>query len=135
MSSWSGGEVPRASFTEAARGLAEHTQRMARLEVRLAVAETRAKLQSLGLATGLALTGALLALAGGAFLLASVAAALALVMPTWAALLVVAGLLLATAAILVGLAVGLFRRGTPPVPEAAIEEARETLHVVTDGRR
>jgi uncharacterized protein YneF (UPF0154 family) len=55
-----------------------------------------------------------------------VAAALALVVDTWLALLIVSAGLLVIAAILGLVARRLIKRGTPPVPEQAIREAKLT---------
>lgn len=60
------------------------------------------------------------------FGLAAGAAALALVLDTWLALLIVFGGLLLLAFVLGLLALGRIKRGTPPVPEQAIEEAKLT---------
>ena len=64
-----------------------------------------------------------------------VAAALALVMPTWAALLVVAGILLLLAALLGFLALNRIKKGTPPVPEQAIQEAKLTTEALKSNGR
>jgi Putative Actinobacterial Holin-X, holin superfamily III len=50
--------------------------------------------------------------------------------PTWAALLIVAGVLLLIAVALALVAMSLFKRGAPPVPEQAIEEARITTEAL-----
>ena len=68
----------------------------------------------------------LLALFAVGFLLATVTAALATVLPAWLALLLVGGFLLLAAGLAAALGAALLRRGTPPVPEQAIEEARLT---------
>jgi hypothetical protein len=47
-------------------------------------------------------------------------------MSTWGALLIVAGVLLVVAILLGLFAVSAIKRGAPPVPEQAIEEARIT---------
>ena len=51
-------------------------------------------------------------------------------MPTWAALLIVAGLLLVLVAVLGLLALSRIQKGTPPVPEQAIEEAKLTTEAL-----
>ena len=123
------------SITGAARDLAEHARRIARLELQLAMVETRGALRLFAVAAAAGVTGIALLGAGGAFLLAAIAAAIALALPTWAALLIVAGALFLTAALLLAVAALLVSRASPPVPSAAIEEARSVLHVVSgDGR-
>jgi hypothetical protein len=56
-------------------------------------------------------------------------------MPTWAALLVVAGILLLQAALLGLLAVNRIQKGTPPVPEQAIAEAKLTTEALKSNGR
>jgi Putative Actinobacterial Holin-X, holin superfamily III len=104
----------------------EHARTLARLEAELAALELRRKIAELGAGAVLIVAGGVSALFALGFLLATAAAALALVVPTWLALLIVAGALLLVAGI--GVAVGLSRlkRGVPPVPEQAIEEAKRT---------
>ena len=110
----------------AAKHVAEHASALARLELELAGLELKHKAGALGAGAGLGLGGALVALYGLGFLLATVAAALALVVDTWLALLIVSAGLLVTAAILGLVARRLIKRGTPPVPEQAIREAKLT---------
>jgi hypothetical protein len=57
---------------------------------------------------------------------ATIAAALATFLSTWLALLLVTIFLLVGAGILGLLALRSFKRGSPPVPKQAIEEARMT---------
>jgi hypothetical protein len=64
-----------------------------------------------------------------------VAAAFATAMSTWLALLITTGILLALAAVLGVLAVTKISKGTPPVPEEAIREAKLTTEALkSDGR-
>jgi hypothetical protein len=114
----------------AAHEVADHASAIARLELELATLELRDKALSLALGTGLGAGAALCALFAVAFLLAAVAAGLALVMPWWAALLVTAGILLAITAALALLARSRIRKATPPVPEAAIQEAKLTTRAL-----
>jgi hypothetical protein len=110
----------------AAKHVAEHASALARLELELAGLELKHKAGALGAGAGLGLGAALVALYGLGFLLATVAAALALVVDTWLALLIVSAGLLVIAAILSLVARRLIKRGTPPVPEQAIREAKLT---------
>lgn len=64
------------------------------------------------------------------FVFAAIGAALALVMPWWAALLVVAGILLLLVAACGLVAVNRFQKGSPPVPEQAITEAKLTTEAL-----
>ena len=55
-------------------------------------------------------------------------------MPTWAALLIVTGALLLKAGLLGLLGLGRVKKGTPPVPEHAIREAKLTTNALkSDG--
>lgn len=106
----------------AAKQVAEHASALARLE--LAALELKRKVAALGFGAGLAIRAGVLALFALAFGLAAAAAALALIVSTWLALLSVFGAL-ALLALILGLAgLSVMRRGTPPVPEQAVEEAR-----------
>src|SRR5688500_2560357 len=111
---------------EAAKQVAEHAGAIAKLEVELAGLELKRKAGALGAGVGLGIGAALLGLYGLGFLLATAAVALALVLDTWLALLLVSIGLLLVAGILGALALGRIRRGTPPVPEQAIREAKLT---------
>jgi hypothetical protein len=119
----------------AVRQVAEHTSSIVRLELELAALELRRKIVSLGLGIGLGIGAAVMLVFMIAFVYAAIGAALALVMPTWAALLVVAGILLLQAALFGLLAFNRIKKGTPPLPEQAIEEARLTTEALkSDGR-
>jgi membrane protein implicated in regulation of membrane protease activity len=110
--------------------VAERTSAIVRLELELAALELRRKVVSLGLGIGFAIGAAVMLLFMIGFAYAAIAAALALVMSTWAALLVVTGILLLQVAILGGLAVSRIKKGTPPVPEQAIQEAKLTTEAL-----
>jgi membrane protein implicated in regulation of membrane protease activity len=97
-----------------------------RLEMELASLELKRKLGALGAGIALGLGAAVVGVFMLGFALATIAAALATFMPTWLALLIVTGLLLLIAAVLGMLALRRIKRGTPPVPEQAIEEAKLT---------
>jgi hypothetical protein len=110
----------------ALRSVSEHAVALARLEVRLAREEMRRKAASLGAAAGLGLAGGIFALFALGFGLAAGAVGLDAVLPLWLALLVMGAALLALSGVLVLLAAQAARRGTPPVPEQALDEAKQT---------
>jgi uncharacterized membrane protein YqjE len=110
----------------AAKQVAEHAATLARLEVELAGIELKRKAGALGAGVGLGVGAALLALFALGFLFATIVAALAIVLDTWVALLLVTAGLLALAGLFGLLARSQFKRGTPPVPEQAIREAKLT---------
>ena len=122
-----------AGLGAAAKEVAGHASALARLEARLAVAELKEKASTLGLGAGLGLGAALCALFALGFAAATGVAALATVLPTWLALLIVTAVFLLLAGVLGLAAVRVLRRGTPPVPRQAIEEAKLTTEVVRHG--
>jgi hypothetical protein len=110
----------------AAKQVAEHASALARLELELAKLEIGRKVAALGLGIVLGLGAALFALFMIGFLLAAAAAALATVVSTWLALLLVGLGLLFLTGLLGVLALGRIKKGTPPVPQQAIREAKLT---------
>lgn len=111
---------------ESAKNVAEHASALARLEVELALTELKRKTRAIGIGVGLLVGAAIAALYVVGFALATIAAALMLVVDPWLALLIVTGALLLLTAALAGIGVMLVKRGTPPVPEQAIAEAKLT---------
>jgi Putative Actinobacterial Holin-X, holin superfamily III len=114
----------------AVKDVADHAKALVGLEVELAKVELARKLGALGLGIGLAAGGLVFAVYGIGFLFATIAAALATFLPTWLALLIVALFLFVLAAALAFVGLGKIKRGTPPVPEQAIEEAKLTTAAV-----
>ena len=119
----------------AVKEVAERTSSIVRLELELAALELKRKVVSLGLGIGFAIGAAVMALFMVAFAYAAIAAALALVMPWWAALLVVTGILFLKVGLLAGLAVNRIKKGSPPVPEQAIREAKLTTEALKSNGR
>ena len=129
------GQANDVGFGAAAKQVAEHASALARLELELATLELKRKLAALGLGIGLGVGAAVFLLFVVGFGLATVAAALATFLPTWLALLIVTVFLLLVAAVLGMLALRAVRRGTPPVPQQAIREAKLTTEAIkSDGR-
>ena len=119
----------------AVKEVAERTSSIVRLELELAALELKRKVVSLGVGIGLGIGAAVMLVFMLAFVYAAIGAALALVMPTWAALLVVAGILLLQAALFGVLALNRIKKGTPPVPEQAIQEAKLTTEALKSNGR
>jgi uncharacterized membrane protein YqjE len=119
-------ETEHQGVGAAAKQVAEHASALAKLELELAGLELKQKVGALGSGVGLGIGAAVVALYGVGFLLATIVAALAIVLDTWLALTIVTASLLAIAAILGLTAVRRIKRGTPPVPEQAIREAKLT---------
>ncbi|HEY9472340.1 MAG TPA: phage holin family protein [Mycobacteriales bacterium] len=109
------------------RQLAEQVSTLVRDEVELARAELRQKGRRAGAGAGALGIGGVLALYGGGVLVATVILAIDTVLPSWLAALLVglALLMVAGAAALAGR--DQIRKATPPVPEQAVESAREDI--------
>jgi uncharacterized membrane protein YqjE len=119
----------------AVKEVAERVSAIVRLELELASMEIQRKIKSLGLGIAFAAGAAVFLVFMVGFAYATIAAALATVMPTWAALLVVTGILLLKAAVCGVLALNRIRKGTPPVPEQAIREAKLTTEALKGNGR
>jgi membrane protein implicated in regulation of membrane protease activity len=118
----------------AAKQVAEHASTLARLELELALLEVKRKVAALGIGIGMSVAAGIFALFALGFGLAAGAVALALVMPMWAALLIVFGALALVATILLLVGLSAIKKGAPPVPEQAIEEAKLTTEAIRNGR-
>lgn len=123
-------ETEAGGMGAATKRVAEHASALARLELELAQLELKRKAAALGLGAGLGLAAGIFALFALGFGLATAAVALALVLETWLALLIVFASLLLLAGLLAVLALGRIRKGTPPIPEQALEEARVTTEAL-----
>jgi Putative Actinobacterial Holin-X, holin superfamily III len=118
-----------------AKKVAERASTLVRLELELAALELKGKVASLGVGIGLAVGAAIFGVFGLGFLFATIAAGLATFLDTWLALLAVTlGLLLLTA-VLGLLAIAKIKKGTPPVPEQAIREAKLTTEALKSNGR
>ena len=115
--------------------VAEHARSFVRLELELAALEVKKKVSSLAVGIGLGVGAAIVAVFALGFLFATVAAALATFLSTWLALLIVTLGLLVLTAILGLLAITKIKKGTPPVPEQAIREAKLTTEALKSNGR
>ena len=118
----------------AAKAVSERVSSIVRLEIQLAVSELKRKVVALGLGIGLLLGACLFLVFMLGFAFATVAAAFATFLSTWLALLIVTGILLALAGVLGFLGITSLAKGSPPVPEQAIEEAKLTTQALKNGR-
>lgn len=118
----------------AAKNVAEHASALARLELELALIELKRKLVALGLGIGLLVGAAVMGLFFVGFVYATIAAALATFLPAWLALLVVTVFLLLKVGVLAILGLRSVKKGSPPLPEQAIAEAKLTTEALkSDG--
>ena len=104
-----------------------------RLEIQLASAELKKKAAAVGVGIGLTGGAAILAFLALCFALAAAAAGIATTLPVWASLLIVCGALVLIATILGYIGVLMLRKGTQPLPEQAVEEARLTTEALRNG--
>ena len=123
-------ETEHRGVGPAAKEVAEHASTLARLELELAALELKRKVAALGVGIGLVASAGVFLLFALGFGLAAAAAALALVMSTWASLLIVFGALVLFSLLLVLIGLSVIKKGTPPVPEQALEEARLTTQAL-----
>jgi hypothetical protein len=119
-------ELGNGGLGGAAKQVAEHASAIARLELELAGLELKRKVAALGGGLVLAIGALVVALFGLGFLFAAIAAAFETFLPTWASLLITGGILVAFAGLLGMTGLAILSRGTPPVPEQAIEQAKLT---------
>ena len=127
-------DTGNASLGSAAKEVAEHASALVRLELELAKVEVSRKAAELGVCIGLGTGAAVVAVYGVGFLFATIAAVIAIWLDVWLSLLIVTLVLFVVTAILGLLAVKRIQRGTPPLPEQAIAEARITTEVLkSDG--
>ena len=118
-----------------AKGVAEHASTLVRLEMELAALELKRKASQLGIGIGLALGAAVFLVFALGFGLATIAAGIATALPWWAALLIVTVGILLVAAILGAVGARLINKGTPPVPEQVITEAKLTTEALKSNGR
>lgn len=123
-------ETEHRGVGPAAKEVAEHASTLARLELELAALEVKRKVATLGVGIGLVASAGVFLLFALGFGLAAGAAALALVVSIWVALLIVFGALVLFSLLLVLIGLSTIKKGTPPVPEQALEEARLTTQAL-----
>lgn len=114
----------------AVKEVAEHASSLARLEIELASLELKKKVAALGVGLGLLAGAVAIGLYGIGFLFATITAGLATFLPVWLSLLIVTLVLLAAAGLLAYFGVRSVNRGTPPLPQQAIDEAKLTTQAL-----
>jgi hypothetical protein len=128
------GDREPAGLGAATKAVSERVSAIVRLEIQLAAAELKKKAAAMGVGIGLLVGAAIFGLFMLGFLFATIAVALAIVLDAWAALLVTTGILAVLAGALAFIGITVLSKGTPPVPEQAIEEARLTTEALKNGR-
>jgi uncharacterized membrane protein YqjE len=131
-------ETADKSLGEIVNDISTKSSLLVREEVELAKAEVQSKVKKLGAgAAAIAVAGFFL-LMMLIMLLHAAAWGIAELLGNrygWVGFLIVAGALLLLAIVGALLALRLFKRGTPPVPQQAIEEAKETRRAIEEARR
>jgi hypothetical protein len=117
-------ETERRGLGAAIKDVTQHAKTWFRLEQELAALELKKKATAFGVGIGLGLGALVVVLYAIGFLFATIAAALDTFMPHWLSLLVVTLFLFLIAGILGALALARIKKGTPPVPERAMQEAK-----------
>ena len=128
-------EHETAGLGSTVKSVSEHASSLVRLELELAALEVKRKIASLGIGIGLALAAAVLLVFALGFGLATIAAGIATTLPWWAALLIVTIGIILVAALLGWLGRRSIQKGTPPVPEQAIAEAKLTTEALKGNGR
>ena len=117
----------------ATKRVADHARSFVRLELQLAATELKRKIAALGLGLALLTGAAVFVLIALAFGLAAATAGIATALPVWLSLLVMFGGLFLFAGLLGGIGLVMLKKGSKPVPEQAIEEARLTQEAIRNG--
>jgi len=121
---------PAHGLGAAVKEVAERASAIVRLELELATMELKRKVVSLGLGIAFVLGAAVMLLFVVGFAFATIAAALATAVSTWLALLITTGILFFFALLLGVLGFMKIKKGSPPVPEQAIREAKLTTEAL-----
>jgi putative superfamily III holin-X len=126
--------VEGLGLSGATKRVAEHARSLVDLEIQLALAELKKKAQALGTGVGLLIGAAVIAFLALCFGLAAVAAGLSTTLSVWLSLLIVCGGLILITAILALLGRMFLQKGSEPIPEQALEEARLTQDALRNGQ-
>lgn len=113
--------------------LTEQVSRLVRAEVDLAKKELVKKLTNIGLGAGLLIVAALLSLYGLGVLIHSAVLGLSNVFAPWLAALTIGVALFIIVGILALIGMRRIKAGTPPTPEAAVENLKESIDAVKEG--
>jgi uncharacterized membrane protein YqjE len=117
------------------KNVSERASSLVRLELELAALELKRKASSLAIGIGLAVGAAVLLVFAVGFGLATIAAGIATALPWWASLLIVTVGILLVAGLLGLFGVQAIKKGTPPVPEQALTEAKLTTEALKGNGR
>jgi len=122
------------TLAETVTQVSERVSLLVREEIELAKAEMTVKVRKLAMGAVVGTVAGVFFITGLFFLLNSAAWGAYLIFggtAYWAGFLIVAGLLFILGALAGGLAYRAFRKGTPPAPTMAIDEAKKIRETVT----
>lgn len=123
------------SIGELVSRLTDDVRTLVRDEIRLAQLEIKQKGKQAGMGAGMLGTAGVIAFFAVGTLIACAVLALALVMEPWLAALIVGVVLLIIAGIVALLGRSRLRRSMPPVPEEAMQGARDDIETMRGGSR
>jgi uncharacterized membrane protein YqjE len=130
--------VPRTdddrSVGELVSRLSQQTSTLIRQELRLAQSELQEKGKRMGIGAGMFGGASLVALYGVGALVAAAIIGIGTLLEPWIAAVVVGAVLLAVAGVLALIGRRQVERGTPPLPEQAIESAKRDVDEVKAAR-
>ncbi|WP_439660299.1 phage holin family protein [Lentzea sp. HUAS TT2] len=112
--------------------LSEQVSRLARDEIRLAVAELKDKGKHAGVGAGMFGAAGVFAWWGGLSVVAGLILLLALVVPPWAAALIVAAALLLFAGVFALVGKGQVKQAAPPVPRQAMDNVQQDIATIKE---
>jgi uncharacterized membrane protein YqjE len=118
------------SVGELVQRLSQQTAMLVRQELQLGQIELQEKSRRMGIGAGMFGTAGLVALYGAGALIAAAVIGLGTLLEPWIAAVIVGAGLLAVAGILALTGKKQVARGTPPLPEQAIESAKRDLEEV-----
>ncbi|GGU82706.1 membrane protein [Lentzea flava] len=112
--------------------LSEQVSRLARDEIRLAVAELKDKGKHAGVGAGMFGAAGVFAWWGGLSIVAGLILLLALVVPPWAAAFIIAAALLLIAGVAALMGRSQVKQATPPVPRQAMDNVQEDIATIKE---
>jgi uncharacterized membrane protein YqjE len=118
------------SVGELVQSLSQHTATLVRQEMQLAQSELQQKGKRVGKGAGMFGGAGLVALYGVGALVAAAILGIGTLLEPWIAAVIVGAVLLAVAGILTLTGKKQIDRGTPPLPEQAIESTKRDIDVV-----
>jgi len=120
------------STSQLVHDLSDQVSTLVRDEIQLATAELKEKGKNAGIGAGMFGAAGVVAGYGAMVAIACAVLELALVLPAWLAALIVTVALFALAGVLALIGRAKLRRGTPPVPEQAVQSVQKDIATVKE---